>query len=92
MDPWIPEYELRPPQVANGHRRSVEHAKMGLVHYYAHRHNQRKADYYRELIMSWRVRSMCSVRPQRLACQLLHTTTSRRQSMVRCCMPVVIFL
>ena len=62
MDPWIPEYELRPPQVANGHRRSVEHAKMGLVHYYAQQHHPRKADYYRELVMSWRVRALCSVR------------------------------
>lgn len=61
MDPWLPEYELRPLQVANGHRRSVEHAKMGLVHYYQHRHNQRKADYYRELITSWRVRSLTQV-------------------------------
>ena len=62
MDPWLPEYELRPPQVASCHRRSVEHAKMGLVHYYEHRHDSRHADYYRALVMSWRVRNLSSVR------------------------------
>jgi hypothetical protein len=68
MDPSLPEYELRPPQVASSHRRSVEHAKMGLVHYYDHRHDHRNADYYRELVMSWRLRSMASVRDLRFAC------------------------
>ena len=62
MDPWMPEYELRPPALAYGHRKSVEHAKLGLVHFYAHRHDQRRADYYRELVMSWRMRSIAHVR------------------------------
>jgi hypothetical protein len=61
MDPWKPEFELRPPQVASSHRGSVENAKLGLVHYYNQCHDQRKADYYRDLVLSWRVRNIAAV-------------------------------
>jgi hypothetical protein len=62
MDPCKPEFELRPPQVTSSHRSSVENAKLGLLHYYNQRHDQRKADYYRDLVVSWRMRNIAAVR------------------------------
>ena len=61
LDPWIPELELRPPEVAHAHRVSVEQAKSGLVWYYNSSNDCLKANRYRDDAMLWKMRRMSQV-------------------------------
>lgn len=61
LDPWIPELELRPPEVAHAHRVSVEQAKSGLVWYYNSSHDSLKANRYRDDAMLWKMHRMSQV-------------------------------
>lgn len=62
MDAWVPEYELRPAQVSESHRRSVDQAQTALLSYYNLRQDARKAALYHERTIAWRVNTMATVR------------------------------